>query len=87
MYIDFLGDKCGARLAYCGKFELYDGATLEKIEPEYDIPDMYLCEDNAFIESIATGVKTRSHIENILESAKLLDSLYESAEAKKEIAL
>ena len=48
---------------------------------------MYLCEDKAFIESISTGVKTRSHIENILESAKLLDSLYESAAAKKEIAL
>lgn len=87
MFIDFLGDKCGARLAYCGKFELYDGATLETIEPEYDIPDMYLCEDNAFIESIETGEKTRNHIDNILESAKLLDSLYASADIKKEINL
>lgn len=87
MFIDFLGDKCGARLAYCGKFELYDGATLEAIEPEYDIPDMYLCEDQAFIESIETGEKTRNHIDNILESAKLLDSLYASADIKKEIDL
>lgn len=87
MFIDFLGDKCGARLAYCGKFELYDGETLETIEPEYDIPDMYLCEDKAFIESVETGEKTRNHIDNILESAKLLDALYKSADIKEEINL
>lgn len=87
MFIDFLGDKCGARLAYCGKFELYDGETLETIEPEYDIPDMYLCEDKAFIESVVTGEKTRNHIDNILESAKLLDALYKSADIKEEINL
>jgi len=86
MFIDFLGDKCGARLSYGGKFEIYDGATLETIAPEYDIPDMYLCEDKAFIESVKTGVKDRNNIINILESAKLLDSLYESAEKKQEVA-
>lgn len=85
MFIDFMGDKCGARLTYCGKFEIYDGATLKTIEPEYDIPDMYLCEDNSFIESITTGEKNRSHIDNILESAKLLDALYQSSDKKGEI--
>lgn len=87
MFIDFLGDKCGARLTYGGKFEIYDGQTLETITPEYDIPDMYLCEDKAFIDSIITGVKNRANIENILESAKLLDALYESAEKKQEVVL
>ncbi len=85
MFIDFLGDKCGARLTYGKKFEIYDGSTLETIEPEYDIPNMYLCENKAFIESITTGEKNRSNIENILESAKLLDSLYKSAEIKREV--
>ena len=85
MFIDFLGDKCGARLTYCGKFELYDGSTLETINLEYDIPDMYLCEDEAFIESITTGEKNRNHIDNILESAKLLDALYASSEKKGEV--
>ena len=33
----------------------------------------------------ATGVKNRNHIDNILESAKLLDALYASAEKKEEI--
>ena len=85
MFIDFMGDKGGARLTYGGKFEFYDGQTLNTIIPEYDIPGMYLCEDKAFIESIETGVKNKSDISEILESMKLLDSLYKSSEAKKEI--
>lgn len=85
MFIDFLGDKCGARLSYGGKFEITDGSTLETITPEYDIPNMYLCESKAFVESVITGVKNRSHIDNILESAKLLDTLYVSAEKKSEV--
>ncbi len=87
MFIDFLGDKCGARLSYGGKFEITDGSTLETITPEYDIPNMYLCENKAFVESVITGVKNRSHIDNILESAKLLDTLYASADKKSEVQL
>ena len=85
MFIDFLGDKAGARLTYGGKFEIYDAKTLETITPEYDMPNMFLAESRAFIESITTGAKTRSHIDNVLESAKVLDYLYKSAEEKKEI--
>ena len=87
MFIDFLGDKAGARLTYGGKFEIYDGDTLETIQPEYDIPNMYLREDEAFIESIKTGVRNRNHISNILETMKLLDTLYRSSEIGKEIEL
>ena len=47
---------------------------------------MYLCENKAFIEAINSGVKDRNNIENILESAKLLDYLYKSAYVKKEIS-
>lgn len=86
MFIEFLGDKGGARLEYGGKFTFYDGNTLESIKPEYDIPDMYLCEDKAFIESINSGIKNRNYIDNILESAKLLDCLYRSAEKNAEIS-
>ena len=85
MYIDFMGDKGGARLSYGGKFTFWSGETPEEIKPEYDIPNMYLCEDVAFIESVKTGVKDKNNIENILESAKLLDELYSSADKKKEI--
>ena len=85
MFVDFLGDKGGARLDYGSKFTFYDGATLETIKPEYDIPDMYTCEDRAFIESFKTGVKDKNNIDNILESMKLLDALYESSSKKKEL--
>ncbi len=86
-FIDFLGDKGGARLDYGKKFIFCDGQTLETQAPEYEIPNMYLCEDQDFIRSVQTGEKNRNYIDNILESAKLLDSLYASAEIKKEISL
>ncbi len=87
MYIDILGDKGGARLDYCGRFTFWKGDTLEKITPEYAIPDMYQMENEAFVDSVRTGIKDRNHIENVLESAKLLDKLYESAEQKREVVL
>lgn len=86
MFVDFLGDKCGARLTYHGKIELFDGATLTDITPNYELGDIFLDENIAFIESITTGEKSRSHIDNILETAKLLDALYQSSEKKSEIS-
>ena len=87
MYVDFLGDKGGARLDYGDLFTFCDGATLESTREEYEIPNMYYCEDADFLRSIKSGEKNRNHIDNILESMKLLDSLYASAEIRKEIQL
>ena len=86
-FIDFLGDKGGARLTYCGQFAFTDGSTLETTQSNHEIPDMYELEDRAFIESFKTSTKNRNNIDNILESMKLLDYLYKSAEQKKEIQL
>ena len=58
-----------------------------RTETEHEIPNMYAAEDHAFIEAIQTGEKNRNYIDNILESMKLLDTLYASSEAKKEITL
>ncbi len=87
MYIDFLGDKGGARLDYGGQFTFWDGATLEETVTDHKIPGMYTKEDRAFLDSISTGVKDKNHIDNILISARLLDALYESAEKNEEIKL
>ena len=84
-YIDFLGDKGGARLDYCKKYEFWNGETLEHEVPEYELGKMYKEEDEAFIESIKSGVKDRNHIDFVLESAKLLQALYDSAEARAEL--
>lgn len=86
MYIDILGDKGGARLTYGGQFKFTDAQTLETVTSEHEIPNMYTCEDKAFIESITTGVKDKNNIDNILESAKLLDALYTSSDEKKELS-
>jgi predicted dehydrogenase len=85
MFIDFLGDKKGARLAYGGQFEVTDGETLETTATNHEIPNMYLLEDADFFNSIESGVKNKNNIDNILESMKLLDYLYKSAEIGKEI--
>ncbi len=88
-FIDFLGDKAGVRMNYGEYFTLYtikDGDYAE-VSPRYEIPDMYAREDDAFLRATLTGEHTKTHIDNILESAKLLDYLYRSAEQKREIAL
>ncbi len=84
-YIDILGDKRGVRLEYCGHFSIWDGQTLLEERPEYDIPDMYYEEERAFFESIDSGEKCRTHIDRILESAKLLGALYDSAERQETV--
>ena len=87
MFVDFLGDKGGVRLDYCSLFTYWSGETLEGTREEYTIPDMYEREDAAFLDSCETGIKNKSNIDNILESAKLLDALYRSAELKEEVTL
>lgn len=87
MYIDFLGDKGGARLTYGDKFEFFDGKTLETVRPEYEIPSMFRREDEAFLESVSTGKKNKGNVREVLETAKLLDALYESASTRRELVL
>lgn len=87
MFIDFLGDKGGIRLDYGKQFTFYDGETLESEVSDHEIPNMYYREDEDFLRSIQTGEKNRNHIDNILESMKLLDALYASAARHEEIAL
>jgi len=86
MFVDFLGDKKGGRLNYRAFAEIYDGQTLETTTEEYEIPDMYAEEDKAFLASCRTGVLDQNHIDRILESAKLLDALYASAEQHRELS-
>jgi predicted dehydrogenase len=89
MFIDFMGDKGGIRHLYGHGFTFYtvqDG-VLQSVKPDYQIPDMYRREDQRFIEAVRRGIKTRSHIDAVLESARLLDAIYESAEKEAEIKL
>ncbi|GHV03234.1 hypothetical protein FACS189485_05840 [Spirochaetia bacterium] len=87
MFIDFMGDKGGIRLMYGKDFTFYtvEHGSLETVKPDYDIPDMYEREDERFAVAIRQGLKTRSHIDRVLESARLLDMIYESSEKHAEI--
>ena len=87
MYVDILGDKGGARFYYTQGFKFTSAEDLSTVSPEFDIPVMHTEEDIAFIECIKTGKPDRNHIDNILESMKLLDALYQSAEKRAELAL
>ncbi|MDR1025045.1 MAG: Gfo/Idh/MocA family oxidoreductase [Treponema sp.] len=89
MFVDFMGDKGGIRLMYGQGFTFYtaqDG-VLQTLTPDYHIPNMYQREDSRFIEAVRGGLKTRSHIDAVLESARLLDAIYESAEKEAEIRI
>ncbi|GHV66863.1 oxidoreductase [Spirochaetia bacterium] len=89
MFIDFMGDKGGIRLQYGKDFTFYtsEGGALQSVKPDYNIPDMYEREDLRFIEAVRKGIKTRSYIDEVLESARLLDAIYESADKQIEITL
>ena len=87
MFIDFLGDKGGARLDYGGHFTFWEGATLKEERSDHEIPGMQAKEDRAFFDAIDSGVKDKNHIDFVLESARLLDALYQSSEKNKELKL
>ena len=87
MFVDILGDRGGVRFDYGKKaFTFFDGKTLEAESPALTAPNMYAEEDRAFLDAVAGGPMDRNHIPNILESARLLDALYASAAAGKEIS-
>ena len=87
-YVDFLGDRGGIRFDYSKKtFTFYDGETLEADSPQYDLPNHYAAEDRAFFDAIDSGADDRNNIRNVLNTARLLGALYDSAEAGEEVRL
>ena len=87
-FIDFLGDKAGARMDYnSGKVTFTSGETLETTELDTTGEPMHMLEVKDFLATMRDNVKTRNDVSNILESMKLLDYLYRSAEIGEEIKL
>ena len=75
------------QLTYGKKFIVCNGETLETEAPEYDMCNMFECEDRGFVESVISGEKNRNNITNVIETAKLLDALYVSSDRKAEVTL
>lgn len=93
MYIDFIGTKGGIRLYYTERFEFYSTKngmitkTTFQIKDGMDFQAMFQNEIDSYIDCIETGKKLPSHIDTNIVTAQLLDAIYRSAEAHKEINL
>lgn len=86
-FLDFLGTKAGIRLNYCGNFKIYgvrDGEFYEE-EPEFENKPMFEEEINAFIRCCKTGERERSHIDSAINTAKIMQAIYDSSDSKREI--
>lgn len=89
MYIDFMGDKGGIRLQYGQKFKVYTAqhGALVEYEPEFPDEQMFQNEIDAFIRCVQTGEKLPSHIDTAIITARMMQAIYDSAEAHREISL
>lgn len=90
MYIDFMGDKGGARIDYyTKKFTVYttkDGKIFE-YSPEFEANNHFESEINEFIDCITSGKKLPSHIDTNIITARMMQAIYDSSDLHKEIAL
>lgn len=85
-YIDFMGDKGGVRLQYCGGFTYYtakDGALLE-VKPTYPMNDMHRSEVLDFVECVCKGERNRNDIRFAVGTSKIMQAIYDSSAAHKE---
>lgn len=89
MYIDFMGDKGGIRLQYGQKFKVYTAqhGALVEYEPEFPDEQMFQNEIDAFVRCVQTGEKLPSHIDTAIITARMMQAIYDSAEAHREISL
>lgn len=88
-YIDFMGTKGGIRLYYGREFVMWstkDG-MLTRTTFNYNSTDMFRNEINAFARCVINGEKAPSHIDTNIITAKILQGVYDSAEAHREVTI
>ena len=88
-YIDFMGDKGGIRMQYCGGFTYYtarDGALIEE-KPTYRMNEMHRDEVLDFVESVRRGERNRNDIRYAVGTSKIMQAIYDSSAQHKEIVL
>lgn len=88
-YIDFMGDKGGIRLQYGGDFTVYttQHGSLVEYKPEFRSNNMFETEINSFIDCIKTGEKLPSHIDKAVITAKIMQGIYDSSDAHREVEI
>ena len=88
-YIDFMGDKGGIRLTYGSTFKVYlaeNGALVEYV-PEIKSRNHFQNEIDAFVRCVNTREKLPSHIDTVIITAQMMQAIYDSAQAHREIVL
>ena len=88
-YIEFLGTKAGIKLRYGGDFDVStvkDG-KLYTYTPAFESKPMFQEEINAFVRCTQTGEKLPSHIDTVIITAKMMQAIYDSSDAEREIVL
>ena len=88
-FIDFMGDKGGIRLEYCGNFTYYtaEGGALLEVKPRYAERDFYQTEIDSFVESVRTRVPNQANIDNAIATSKIMDAIYRSSETHREVTI
>lgn len=86
-FIDFMGDKGGARLQYGGDFIVYSAKDGMLTETKYAFPkeNMFNAEIRDFLLKAQQGVKTKANIDHALLTSQLMDHIYRSAELGREV--
>lgn len=88
-FIDFMGDKGGIRLRYCGDFTYYtseDGMLIEYV-PKYEMNNMHCDEVQDFAKCVANHKRNRNDISKAVGTSKIMQAIYDSSAANKEIQL
>lgn len=88
-FIDFMGDKAGIRLQYCGNFTLYsvkNGMLMTSV-PSYATNDFYKDEIDAFIQCVLSGEKNQANIDYAIQTSKIMQAIYDSSEQHREVVI
>ena len=89
MFVEFLGSRGGIKLDYGQKFRLFTsrGGELVTVEPDFELNDAFADEIASFAGAVVSREKTRSNIDFVLPTARLMDAIYESARLGCEVVL
>lgn len=89
-FIDFIGTKAGVRMKYGGQFTIYStmNGMLTEIKPEYASTGFdYYAELKSFVNSVITRVPNQATIDKAIVTSQIMDAVYRSSEAHKEVTI
>ena len=71
----------------CGVIGYVKDGKLISYKPEYESTPMFQNEINAFVRCVQTGEKLPSHIDRNILTSKLMQGIYDSSDANREVVM